>query len=225
MLNFSNPVFIDREKQANTVFLTLSLAVVLYACRALIFADIFFPSIIWNIFLAFIPWGISLSISGKGSRFWRWVKGLVWLLFLPNSFYIATDLVHLNESTPQTFWIDLVVLMSFTASAFLMGFYSFNNIEKVFNREGRASRKIMVRSALFLACSYGLFMGRVLRWNSWDLFVRPVAVLESVVESIAEMKMQSLSFTISFSFFVFLYLIYHLFFIANKTQSVHDKVD
>jgi uncharacterized membrane protein len=78
---------------------------------------------------------------------------------------------------------------------------------------------------LLLACSYGLYLGRVLRWNSWDLFVRPLDVIDSVVLSILQMRLYSLSFTISLSFFLFLYLIYHLFFIANKPSVAYEKVD
>jgi uncharacterized membrane protein len=219
-------MYISIRKQFQIIGLTLALALGLFVIRSLIFGEWFFPSILWNIFLAFIPWAISTTISGSGYRIIRWIKGALWLLFLPNAFYIATDLIHLRESTPQTYWIDLILLLSFTSSAFLMGFYSFNNIERMFTRRAHTSVKSLVRVVLFLACSYGLYLGRVLRWNSWDLILHPRAVIESIFQNLISMQASSLSFTISLSFFLFLFLIYHLIFIANRNTDVaHEEMD
>jgi len=203
------------SKQNHFVLLTFLLGCLLFIARGIIFSDYFFPVIFWNTFLAFIPWAISKEITAKSKRLWRWTQGVIWLLFLPNAFYVATDLIHLRESSGQTFWMDLVLLLSFTACSFLMGFYSFHNIEKIFNRYRSNVSRLAFRGILFLACSYGLFLGRVLRWNTWDLVVRPGKVLGSVADSITTLRIDSLAFTISFSFFIFLFLIYHMFFVVN----------
>src|SRR6476661_5843672 len=47
----------------------------------------------WNLFLALIPYTISLRIKDiSGNRLLFGVAFTTWLLFLPNSFYILTDL-------------------------------------------------------------------------------------------------------------------------------------
>lgn len=213
-------MYIDRKTQNKYVGLTLLLAVGIFTIRAIIFGKSFFPYVYWNMFLAWLPWAISKTVTGSEKRLVRWGKGLAWLLFLPNSFYLATDLIHLRESTEISFWIDLVMLLSFTSSAFLMGFYSFNNIEKVFTRNSTQHVQTISRILLFAACSYGVYMGRILRWNTWDLVVRPGAVLQSVFDSVVTMHPHSLAFTISLSFFLFLFLTYQFFFV--KRNQIHN---
>ena len=133
------------RRQNIYVGITFALGTLLFILRGLIFEEFFFPFIFWNIFLAFIPWALSKTITGSENQLWRWAKGIIWLMFLPNAFYLATDLIHLRESSPKTFWIDLVYLLAFTSNAFLMGFYSFNNIEKVFNRHSQGTVRILFR--------------------------------------------------------------------------------
>jgi len=131
----------------------------------------------WNLFLAFIPWAIikfiNLKPKYKKKRFMLPAIFIVWLLFFPNAPYIFTDLFHLQKDLNMPIWFDLIMILLFAFTGLLFGFISLWNIEKMF--ENKIKKKwVLVFSSLFLFVgSFGIFLGRYLRWNSWDILSNP----------------------------------------------------
>jgi len=138
----------------------------------------------WNLFLAFIPWLIStvVVIYKLNSK---WVLALLvfsWLLFFPNSPYILTDLFHLRNQTSAPIWFDLILILSFAWTGLLYGFISLMDIENLFSRY---ISKIAIRSIsiffLFLS-GFGIYLGRFLRWNSWDILSNPMGLFADIAD-------------------------------------------
>jgi uncharacterized membrane protein len=142
----------------------------------------------WNLFLAFIPWAFSTIIILKPNMHYRrWLStGLLlsWLLFFPNAPYILTDLFHLKEDLTMPIWYDLIMILSFAWTGLLFGFVSLFNIELYLSRF--VSDKILPYITIFLLFlgSYGIYLGRYLRWNSWDIINEPFALLYNIGSSI-----------------------------------------
>jgi uncharacterized membrane protein len=139
--------------------------------------------LLWNLFLAWVPFQIAVSLSAN-QQYNKWVKyGLVlcWLLFFPNALYIITDLIHLEgESDRAPVWFDAVLLFTSSITGLMMAFISLYQVE-VFMRKNisvRHANKLVV-AALFLG-SFGVYLGRFLRWNSWDILANPVSLLIEV---------------------------------------------
>jgi len=96
-----------------------------------------------------------------------------WILFLPNAPYIATDFVHLAPSPPVPLWFDVALILSCAATGLLLGFSSVAEVQAVITRSsGRATGWGVAVGALLLS-GFGIYLGRFLRWNSWDALVRP----------------------------------------------------
>lgn len=151
-------------------------------------------ALIWNLFLALIPWGI-FKIRQKVIHPINYLLDIIWLLFLPNSFYMFTDLIHISllkmEILPTTVYEtityirDIPVYIAFTVIILfaVMGVYlgCFEMYERV-SIEDKKIQKILY-PILSLLCGIGIYIGRFLRFNSWDL-LRPIYLMKTFLLSI-----------------------------------------
>ncbi|MEO6183558.1 MAG: DUF1361 domain-containing protein [Verrucomicrobiota bacterium] len=138
-------------------------------------------NLVWNLILAWVPVGFAmLAWRLKASRLALLVCGFLWLLFFPNCGYILTDLVHLRERPPVPFWFDLVLIQSFILLGLVLGFVSLYKMQElVANFLGRWASWLFVLLVICLT-GFGIYLGRVQRWNSWDLFVNPIDLLTDI---------------------------------------------
>jgi uncharacterized membrane protein len=140
----------------------------------------------WNLFLAFIPWMISTILIYKNTNRKSSLILLItsWLLFFPNSPYILTDLFHLRLHTSAPMWFDLIVILSFAWTGLIYGFISLLDIETLLKRYING-KIITIISVIFLfLASFGIYLGRFLRWNSWDIISNPFGLFNDVFERI-----------------------------------------
>lgn len=127
----------------------------------------------WNLLLALVPVTLALALRALSAR--RGLPALKaavfagWLAFLPNAPYLVTDFVHLESRPPVPLWFDIALLASFAAAGVLLGYTSVADVEWVVaRRHGRTAGRAVALGALAL-CGFGIYLGRYLRWNSWDL--------------------------------------------------------
>lgn len=137
--------------------------------------------LVWNLFLAWIPLLVSLSAVRWQRRILPFAMTVaVWLLFLPNAPYITTDLLHLGRwSHPGVppLWYDLLMLLAFSLTGLWLGLTSLGAMHTLVSRRwGRLAGWLFAVSALSLS-SLGVYVGRFLRWNSWDALTQPAGVL------------------------------------------------
>lgn len=142
--------------------------------------------VVYNLFLAYIPLGLAFLLKHlykkrpRGS--WKTgVTALLWLLFLPNSFYIVTDFIHLYEQPRVDVIQDIVMLMQFSILGLLAGFASLYMVHSLLLKKlGQGNSTIIVLGVLYV-CSFALYLGRELRWNSWDVAVQPWGIVNDIV--------------------------------------------
>ena len=140
-----------------------------------------FRFLIWNLILAWIPLLLALLVYDRyrrGRSLLVLAPALVlWLLFLPNAPYIVTDFVHLSAGSPAPLWLDGVEVSAFAWTGMLLGFVSLYLVHAVArHRLGAVPSWVGVLCVLALV-SVGVYLGRVKRWNSWDLLTQPGARL------------------------------------------------
>lgn len=170
--------------------------------------------LIWNLFLAWIPfWIAAVMYYGHLRKTRRNILltalGAMWLLFFPNSPYIWTDLVHLlSGNSDGAWWCDLVMTCSFAWNGMLLGLVSLYMVHRIVrDRAGVWAGWSVAAIALALG-SFGISMGRFLRFNSWDLFTKPNDVLWRVGSQLAHPFTPLLPFAMALLFFAFLSLAY-----------------
>lgn len=128
----------------------------------------------WNIFLAWIPYAVSrlFQVQRKGWR-QRILFGL-WLLFWPNALYIVTDLIHINESSKVPAWYDALLIFAAAMAGLMMAFVSLFRIEKFITGKLGKTKAFLVMSGVMFIGSFGVYLGRFYRFNSWDVIHDPV---------------------------------------------------
>lgn len=142
----------------------------------------------WNLFLAWIPFLIAHWLGGRSypNRPVTYVALMLWLLFFPNAPYILTDLFHLYPREGVPYWFDLMLLLSFAWTGLLVGLASLREIHWFAERRwSKAVSYGMISAAVFLG-SYGVYLGRYQRWNSWDLFTNPFSLFGDILATILE---------------------------------------
>jgi uncharacterized membrane protein len=141
--------------------------------------------LLWNIFLAFIPLKISLLLSNERKIQLRSILYFTaWLLFFPNSLYIITDLIHLEQRQNVPLWYDAVLLYTCASTGLIMAFISLYKVESLLKEKiTRVWRNAIIFFCLFLG-SFGVYLGRFLRWNSWNILSHPVRTTAGIGERI-----------------------------------------
>src|SRR5215216_3864321 len=145
--------------------------------------DSFYRFLVWNLMLAWIPLGFA-AIAHARARTRAdaivVVAALLWLLFFPNAPYVLTDFIHLDDNTVAPVWYDALMLSAFAWTALLLGFASLYLMQIVVRRSlGPLAAWVCVVGALGLA-SLGVYIGRFVRFNSWDALLHPRAVARVV---------------------------------------------
>ncbi|MBR9921069.1 MAG: DUF1361 domain-containing protein [Bacteroidetes bacterium] len=140
----------------------------------------------WNLFLAWLPFLISRYMRPDQSGLFFWPLFFLWLLFFPNAPYLITDFIHFGESLGTTFFLELATFSLFAAAGVSLGCYSLLQVHRCLNeRFNRHFTKFAILS-IWLLSSVGIYIGRRIRFNSWDAFTRPDAVLATFVEYISQ---------------------------------------
>jgi uncharacterized membrane protein len=135
----------------------------------------FYRFLVWNLVLAWVPLVFALAAyagARRGASVASFVFGVLWLLFFPNAPYLLTDFIHLTETPTTPLWYDALMLASFAWTGLLLGYASLYLMQMIWERAVGALSWVGVVAALALA-SFGVYVGRFLRFNSWDALVRP----------------------------------------------------
>jgi uncharacterized membrane protein len=158
---------------------------VLYAARIHYSGRLLYGFLIWNLFLAWVPWLLAIAVARSVERGHRSVAVLTtgaWLVFLPNAPYVITDFLHLRARSPVPLWFDVLLLGTASLTGLLAGAFSLRRVEHALS--GRLDARLL-HGGLWLAIAlsgFGIYLGRFERWNSWDLLLHPSAVLASVTQ-------------------------------------------
>lgn len=162
------------------LFLSCLFSLLLVCIRVTATGTVEFVFLIWNLFLAFIPYLItellSRYISILENKVWRLIIFSAWLVFIPNSFYIITDLFHLERFDTAPRWLDLLLLFSFAWNGLLFGILSVRRAELLLTLlYGRVVSVFFLFMVMWLN-AFGIYVGRYLRYNSWDIIVQPFSL-------------------------------------------------
>lgn len=141
-------------------------------------------SLLWNLFLAALPllWSSAFqSAIARKSGVWASISLVLWILFLPNAPYLLTDLIHLEAKPNVPAWYILAMLLSCAATGTLIGYVSLMDVHAAIERRfGFYAGWLLALGSLML-CGFGIYLGRFLRWNSWDALTRPLLFARTII--------------------------------------------
>lgn len=174
--------------------------------------------LIWNIFLAWIPLGFAFYGSQSKSRWVATGAFLAWLLFFPNSHYILTDIFHLKARHGIPLWYDLLVLLLSSWTGAMLGFLSLLEVHQVLRRYFSTVITWASIVVLFVLESFGIYTGRYLRFNSWDIVTDPINLLNYLTDVVFNPYANKSAYKFTICFTVFLLLSYLFIFVLAKPK-------
>jgi uncharacterized membrane protein len=175
----------------------------------------------WNLFLAGVPLLLALVLFRWWNRrniFW-WLGVLVFVVFLPNAAYLLTDALHLVQQIRREphlpLWTVCLIVLPEYAAIMLFGVeshvLSLILVGDYLRRNNRSRWVIPVELLLNLLCSFGIYLGRFQRLNSWDLATAPEKEAIQILEDLAN----KFAVEVTLAGFVILTLIYYAFKFVN----------
>ncbi|MCW1908685.1 MAG: DUF1361 domain-containing protein [Candidatus Saccharibacteria bacterium] len=202
---------------ANTyvkALITSSLAsAIIYWVGSQAYDDYYLGFMNWNLFLAWLPllfaWLLERHLQHESWVSWQGIAfSFLWLGFLPNSFYIASDLVHIRGTTADIALFYVVTLASFTISGLLLGYSSLYVVHRQLLKRFRVQTAHLLVSAVLLLSSFAIYLGRYLRWNTWDVLINPAGLIFDVSDRFANPTAHSRTFQVTLLFFSLLGSLY-----------------
>lgn len=209
-----------------------AVCVVLLAGRIAVTDSQRYLSLVWNLFLAWIPVVfayLALALSGRRALLYAIVPifAFLWLIFFPNAPYILTDLQHLAvEGTNAPVWFDVILLIWFSWTGVLLGIVSLYVMQIIVAKEfGRVAGWLLVFGVSILG-SLGIYLGRFLRFNSWDILQNPSEIALNILGLVVDPSLRLVAFTsLLTAFFLFVYCTLYAFGHLLQEDSARRPVD
>ena len=191
--------------------------------------------LVWNLVLAWVPYGCAVVLAqlrenAGGTRrkrrgFTGMVVGVGWLVSLPNAPYIMTDLVHLLRGPVFRWWFDVGLILSFALTGCFLALASLRIVHQIVReRSGELIGWACVCASAGL-CGLGIYLGRFLRFNSWDVLTEPLHVFRAVAVRILDPADHPQACGVSLMFAALLLACYGVFTSAGGSRNVtHSAV-
>jgi len=192
------------------ILLPVVFTLALLAIRIIITGRLDYIFLAWNLFLAWIPFAVSQKLTenknaSMGKMFFLF---FLWLLFLPNAPYIITDFLHLGQRAGVPYWYDILLLFSAAFNGLIFGLLSLQKVESLLiYKLNRRKTTFIIFISLFL-CAFGIYIGRFLRWNSWEIFTNPGDIANDILQMIFNPFDHFKTWAITLLFGTFLSLVY-----------------
>lgn len=205
-MNSIKYIFVTRFKTFSILTACMGFSIVLLMIRMKLTHSFFYLFLVWNLFLAVIPFAITtylLSLSKINKLCLVFFFG-IWLLFLPNAPYIVTDLIHLRMSETKLVWLDVLTVTSFAFSGLLLFYVSFTDMITILERHTKKRLVSFSIVPLLFLTAFGIYLGRFLRYNSWEIIQNPSTLFSDILHIIfyPSQNLNSWLFTLLFGAFL-----------------------
>ena len=221
MSNKTREYFV-RNRYSIAVFVLLNLAcliVVMLVVARVAYSDTGkHTGLVWNLFLAWIPFMLAYFahlVSWRKSTLYLIIPviAFLWLIFFPNAPYMLTDLQDLaRRSFDAPLWYDVIIVVWASWTGMLLGVISLYLMQDIIIRTfGRLPGWIFVFVISALS-SFGIYIGRFVRLNSWDILQNPTEVAQDILGLVIDPSRRLAAFTILYTiFFLFVFLLMYSF--------------
>lgn len=225
-------MLMKQSRLLRVLLLSSFFSILFFIMRVLNQRDLEYWYLNWNLVLAWLPLLFSVILVGRlrrnGWSSWQnIVLTMLWLGFLPNSFYIITDFIHLQHTLNTTLLYDVVLILSFTLNGLLLGYISTFMVYDELKKRFSTNVTNVIIGGIFLACSFAIYLGRYLRWNTWDVIINPAGLLFDVSDRFINPGAHGQTFSTTALFFVFItgtyYIARELVTIMQLKKPIRDK--
>jgi len=224
-------------KQSNKNLYDLSIKLIIITIIASMFVfyrvihldSLSYIFLIWNIFLAWLPFYFSLIYTNRKFKlkYCQYIFGLLWLVFYPNAPYMLTDFIHLSnykfcetKAFGKVFisnfniWYDFFLISIFVIIGLVLSFVSLSVMHKYIKEKYNHVLGLIFIFTISMLSGFAIYLGRFIRLNSWEFATNPTRLINVVFSNF---NLQALRFTLLFGSLTLIF--YVTFFLMNKYHS------
>lgn len=226
--------FTIRNRHNIAVFILLNAACVM--CIGLVAARVAYSDtdrhtgLIWNLFLAWIPFILAyIAHAVSWRRIWVYLVlpfiAFVWLIFFPNAPYMLTDLQDLaRRAGDAPLWYDVIIVVWCSWTGMLLGVISLYLMQDIVTRTFRRFAGWAFVFIISGLSSFGIYIGRFVRLNSWDILQNPAETAMDILGLIIDPSRRLAAFTLLYTFFfLFVYLLLYSFSHLLREQALNAQ--
>ena len=193
--------------------LVSALCVVMFVFRALVTGVTRFAFVPENLVLAWLAlsfaWLLTQQLKLRRWASWQNIAlSVLWLLFLPNAWYVLTDFVHVTASGQISQIYDIVMVSTLVFAGFALGFTSLFIIHKEFLKRWSKQQAHGAVAAILLLASFAIYLGRDLRWSTWDVIANPSGIILNVSDRVIDPFGHPRALNVTLLFFGLLSVLY-----------------
>jgi uncharacterized membrane protein len=205
----SSTLYPLRQIRQNKVLLaSFGFAFLLLCYRIYLTHNIAFAFLLWNLFLAFIPLVLSKTLQ-RNQAIWKNVLTAGFcILFLPNAPYLLTDLFHLSYASNAWLWYDTLLILVFAWCGLLCYLDTLKHLEQFLCTLSSRRISILALSLLHFLCAFGIYIGRYMRFNSWDIVAQPLYLAGEIGGLLLHPFQHPRAWGMTLLYGIFLHLIY-----------------
>jgi uncharacterized membrane protein len=191
--------------------------------------DYAFNYLPWNLTLAWVSLLITLWLErtihhNAWSSWYALAVTMLWIGLLPNTFYMISDFVHIQEISRVDLLYDVVMFTSFILNGVFLGFLSLYIIHRELAKRMASRTATICIGIIIMLCSFAIYIGRELRWNTWDVLTNPSSLLFDISDRVLNPREHPQAFTTTISFFVLLSTLYAVMWhITRLGRQQRDK--
>lgn len=197
-----------------TIVLSVAFLALLLSIRMVVTKSLFFGFYVWNSFLAILPIFLSsYLVNGKLTRPVSLLVFIIWLLFFPNAAYLVTDVLHFKEKKGMPLWFDLILVIQASWIGLFATTVSLKQINIFLYLKLGNKLALIGIIIIIILTSYGVYLGRFLRFNSWDFLTNPNLIINETLDRVVHpfSHIRTWFFVFVFSLFIGLkYLFYNV---------------
>ena len=178
-----------------------------------------------NLALAWLAllFGWLLVVELGKQRWLSWqnlILSVIWLVFLPNAWYVLTDFLHVYTTGEISPLFDIAMMTSLMFCGFALGFISLFLVHQQFLKRLQPRAAHLAIAAILLFSSFGVYLGRDLRWNTWDVVKDPGGIILNVSDRVIDPFGHPRAITITALFFILLSTLYAAIWLATGPHKV-----
>jgi uncharacterized membrane protein len=121
---------------------------------------------------------------------------------------MVSDLIHLENTGEILQLYDVAMMTSLIANGLILGYMSVYVIHQELLKRLKTSWAHTIIGLVLLSCGFAIYLGRYLRWNTWDVLINPAALLFDISDRLISPGKYPETFTITLVFFVLIASIY-----------------
>lgn len=187
--------------------------IVFFALRILLTDTLRYWFVPENLLLAWISlivaWFLASGLKRRRWASWQNISlSIIWLIFLPNSWYVLTDFIHVYPTREITELYDISLISLLVTTGFMLGFASLYIVHREFIARFSRVYSHLIVAAILLLSSFAIYLGRHLRWNTWDIIADPGGLALNVSDRLINPSTYPQAFGVTAIFFALLSLLY-----------------